>query len=222
MKKITTLLVTIISIVLAVVLTGCNHDDAFTKQAYSSGESKIDALTIDVQDREIEVSVSEDNQVHIDYFESEKEYYDLSVTENNLLTMDFVQNKEWSDFIGTKPKADFRKIIVKIPQSLLSGLTIITTNGKISLSKIAVSESITLSSNGGNIDLEQIDVGKALTLTTKNGDIQGTVIGSYDVFSIACTIKKGECNLPIQKADGEKSLKVNCNNGDINIDFVKL
>lgn len=25
-----------------------------------------------------------------------------------------------------------------------------------------------------------------------------------------------------QNTDGEKSLKVNCNNGDINIDFVKL
>lgn len=222
MKRLTALFIASTSFVLAFALTGCNYGDTFTQQAYSSGDSKIDAVAIDVSDREIEVSVSDDSQVHIDYFESEKEYYELSISENNLLKMDFLQNKEWSDFIGTKPKSDFRKISLKIPQALLSNLTIITTNGKISLSKIAVTESISLSSNGGSIELEQIDVGKALTLTAKNGNIQGTVIGSYDVFSIACEIKKGECNLPLQKTDGQKSLKVNCNNGDIKIDFIKL
>lgn len=221
MKRLPALLVSITSFVLCFALTGCNQGETFTPQAYSSGDANIDAVTIDVLDREIEVSVSDDQQVYIDYFESEKEYYDLSITEDNLLTMKFLQNKEWSDFIGTKPTADFRKINLKIPQTLLSNLTIITTNGNIRLSKVEVTESISLLSNGGNIELEQIDVGKTLTLTVKNGNIKGTVKGSYDVFSIACEIKKGECNLPLQKADGEKSLKVNCNNGDVQIDFIK-
>lgn len=222
MKKRITVSVAIASLVLALALTGCNRGDTFTRQAYSSDDRTIDAVVIDVSDREIEVTVSDDKQVHMDYFESEKEYYDVSISENNVLTMDLIQNKEWRDFIGTKPKSDFRKINLKIPQALLSNLTIITTNGNIGLSKISVTESISLSSNGGSIELEQIDVGKSLTLTGKNGNIKGTVIGSYDVFSIACEIKKGECNLPLQKTDGQKSLKVNCNNGDIKIDFIKL
>lgn len=221
MKKLTVLLVLIANFVLAFALTGCTQGENFTPRTYSSGDANIEAVIIDVLDREIEVSVSDDHQVYIAYFESEKEYYDLSISENNLLTMKFLQNKEWSDFIGTKPTADFRKINLKIPQVLLSNLTIITTNGNIRLSKIEVTESISLLSNGGNIELEQIGVGKALTLTVKNGNIKGTVKGSYDVFSIACDIKKGECNLPLQKADGEKSLEVNCNNGDVKIDFIK-
>ncbi len=33
-------------------------------------------------------------------------------------------------------------------------------------------------------------------------------------------IKKGECNLPLSKTDGEKSLVSDCNNGNIEIEFV--
>lgn len=221
MKRLTILSVAIISLLLAYTLTACNHGEIFTEQAYSSGESKINAIAIYVQDRKVEVSVSDDNQVHLDYFDSKKEYFDISISENNLLTMKFLQNKEWWGFIGTKPKMELRKISLKIPQNLLSSLTVITSNENISLSKIAIKDSISLSSNGGNIELDQIDAGKALTMTAKNGHITGTIIGSYDVFSIACEIKKGECNLPLQKSDGEKSLKANCNNGNIKIDFIK-
>lgn len=42
-----------------------------------------------------------------------------------------------------------------------------------------------------------------------------------DEFSITCTIKKGESNLPALKEDGDKSLTAECNNGDINMNFVK-
>lgn len=226
MKRFTTLLLAIISLALVFALTactsGCSSGGNFTAKAYASGDSKIEAMTINVLDRQVSVSVSDDNQVHVDYFESEQEYYDISVSENNLLKIDFLQDKELSDYIGTKPSAEYRKINIKIPYALLSNLTITTTNEAIKLSPIMVADSLSLSSNGGNIEFEQIDVGKALTLTAKNGNIKGTVIGSYDAFSITCEIKKGNCNLPLKKTDGDKSLKVNCNNGDIKIDFVKV
>lgn len=88
------------------------------------------------------------------------------------------------------------------------------------LSALAVTESISISSNGGNIVFESLDVGSSLTLTAKNGNISGTVAGSYDAFAIQSEIKKGESNLPDNKAGGEKTLNVSSNNGDINITFV--
>lgn len=65
-----------------------------------------------------------------------------------------------------------------------------------------------------------LDVGSALTLTVKNGDISGTIAGSYDDFSIQSEIKKGESNLPENKASGEKTLTVSGNNGNVDIEFV--
>ena len=80
--------------------------------------------------------------------------------------------------------------------------------------------SISLSSNGGNINFESLNVGSGLSLTAKNGNISGTVAGSYDDFAIQTEIKKGDSNLPGDKASGSKALNVSCNNGDVNIEFV--
>ena len=63
-------------------------------------------------------------------------------------------------------------------------------------------------------------MGNALTLSAKNGNVTGTVVGSYDDFSIQSEIKKGESNLPDNKDGGEKTLNVSSNNGDVNITFV--
>ncbi len=58
-------------------------------------------------------------------------------------------------------------------------------------------------------------------MTAKNGNIAGTIIGGWDDFSISCNIKKGDCNLPASKEGGEKLFTASCNNGNINIEFVK-
>ena len=166
------------------------------------------------------MSLSGDEQVHIEYSENSKEYYEISVSDDNVLTMTSASDKEWTDYIGVKPSAEDRKISVQIPDALLESLTLSTTNEDIALSDLAVTGSISISSNGGNISFEKLDVGSALTLNVKNGNISGTVAGSYDDFSIQSEIKKGESNLPDQKDGGEKTLNVSGNNGDVDIEFV--
>lgn len=118
-------------------------------------------------------------------------------------------NKEWTDYIGSRPAAEDRRISLQVPDALLENLTISTTNEDITLPALAVTGQISLSTNGGS----------ALTLSAKNGDISGAVAGSYDDFSIQTELKKGESNLPGDKDDGEKALRVSCNNGDVDIAF---
>lgn len=203
----------------AFLLSGCSGgSEPFEEKSYTS-ETQISEINIDVQDREIEVSPSEDGQVHIRYYESSKEFYDVSVS-GSTLTMTSESNKEWTDYIGGKPSAENRKISLQIPVSLLANLSLSTTNEDITLPALTVTGSISLSSNGGNINFGDLDVGNALTLDVKNGDVTGTVVGSYDGFSIRCEIKKGDSTLPDSKAGGDKTLDVTCNNGDVNIEFV--
>ena len=172
-----------------------------------------------MRDRQIEVSPSEDHQIHIDYFENDKEYYDISVSDESVLTITAADSKEWSDYIGGKAAAEYRKISVRIPDALLQSLTVSTTNEEIVLSELAVTDSVSLSSNGGNIRFAKLTVGREIALTAKNGDISGTVAGSYDDFAIRSAVKKGESNLPETKDGGKKVLNVSCNNGDISIAF---
>ncbi len=137
-----------------------------------------------------------------------------------MLTMASASNKEWTDYIGTKPSAEDRKISLQIPDALLENLTLSTTNEDITLPALAVTGSINVSSNGGNITFGNLEVGSALTLDVKNGNISGAVVGGYDDFSIHCESKKGENNLPDDKEGGEKTLTVSSNNGNVNIEFV--
>ena len=200
------------------VLAGCSSEsEPFEEKNYTS-DTQISGIHLDVQDREIEVLLSEDEQVHIQYSENSKEYYDISVSDG-VLTMTSASSKEWTDYIGVKPAAEDRKISLQIPDTLLENLTISTTNEDITLSPLAVTGSVSLSSNGGNITFENVDAGNALSLTVKDGDISGTVIGSYDDFAIQTEIKKGESNLP-NKEGGEKTRNVSSNNGNVNVALV--
>ena len=169
----------------------------------------------------LEVSASEDNRISIDYFDGEKEYLDITVSESNELTVKLVFNKEWTDFIGTKPSAEYRKIKIIVPNDLLTVFSATTTNENIKINALSFRETVSLDANGGNLICERVNVGKAINLTAKNGDITGSIIGGWDDFSISCKIKKGDCNLPALKESGQKSFSADCNNGDINIEFVR-
>lgn len=219
MKKILAALTacTVFAALLAAV--GCSGEETFEAKRYSSGEDSVRSISIDVTDREVEIITSTDGQVHIDYSESEQEFYSLQLSEDGDLTMTLETDKDWTDFIGTKPAAQYRKITLAVPSGL-SDLTIKTTNETIGITSLTVQNAVMLDCNGGNIAFELLGVGKSLDVTAKNGNITGNVLGGWDDFSVSCEIKKGESNLPERKEGGEKTLTVNCNNGDIDIQFI--
>ena len=201
-------------------LAGCSGESEPFKKKNFTPDTQVNGINLDVRDREIEVVLSKDEQVHIQYSENSKEYYEISVSDGNLLTMVNASNKEWTDYIGGKPSAEDRKIVLQVPTALLDTVILSTTNEDVFLPVLAVTGSIDVSTNGGNITFENLDVGNTLTLTVKNGDISGTVAGSYDDFAIQSEIKKGDSNLPNNKESGKKMLNVTSNNGDINIEFL--
>lgn len=206
--------------VACLALAGCSDNNPpFEEKSYTP-DTQVREIQLDVEDRSIEVALSPDNQVHIQYFENSKEYYQISVSDENVLTMTSASDKAWNDYIGGKPAAEDRRIRLEIPDGLLENVTLSTTNENITLPALAVTGEISLSSNGGNLSFESLDVGRALTLHAKNGNITGTIAGSYDDFVIQTQIKKGESNLPDEKSGGEKTLDVSCNNGDVSIEFV--
>ena len=201
-------------------LAGCSGESEPFKKKNFTPDTQVNGINLDVRDREIEVVLSKDEHVHIQYSENSKEYYEISVSDGNLLTMVNASNKEWTDYIGGKPSAEDRKIVLQVPTALLDTVILSTTNEDVFLPVLAVTGSIDVSTNGGNITFENLDVGNTLTLTVKNGDISGTVAGSYDDFAIQSEIKKGDSNLPNNKESGKKMLNVTSNNGDINIEFL--
>lgn len=205
----------------AFMLSGCAGQDVAWEEKSYTPALPVEQLVVDVRDRAVQVSLSEDEQLHITYSQSGKEFYEISVSDAGVLTMTGASEKAWTDYVGTKPDAANRKILLQIPDDTFKNLTICTTNEDITLPALSVAGSVTLSCNGGDIRFARLSVEAALSLAAKNGDISGTVVGGYDDFSMRTSVKKGENNLPERKDGGEKTLIADCNNGDIDIAFTK-
>ena len=206
-------------IAMASVLSASAEEDLFVPMEYTASIDEVQEVFIDVRDRRIDVLLSNDDRIHVDYFVSSKEGYNIDIADG-CLSIIGRNNKAWMDFIGMKPAEENRRILLRMPEMLLRSISLKTINADIRIHEAFSAGEISLSSNGGNILFENLDAGKSITLDAKNGDIKGSIIGGWDDFSIYCETKKGECNLPSEKVRGEKMLSVNANNGDVAIEFV--
>ncbi|NMS89325.1 DUF4097 domain-containing protein [Clostridioides difficile] len=207
-------------IVLSSILVGCSSsiDTIYKKKRYSILD--IDNIEVDVKDRKIEVFPSSDKQIHISYYESEKEYYMIDLSEKNRLSIKYITNKDWSDYIGGKTSIENSTIKMWIPNESLENLNLKTSNGDIEISQLSFLSSVDIKVNNGNIELKELDARNSIELETKNGNIGGTLTGSYDDFFISNYIKKGKSNLPNDKHNGSKKLTTYTNNGDILLSFI--
>lgn len=206
------------------LFAGCSgegEESSFAQKNYTADAAQVQAVEINVIDRKIELEPSSDGQITVDYYESDKEAYDIAVNEEGTLAISCKNSKEWSDYIGGKAAEEYRVIRLHVPEGALASLGITTTNEDVSLPAITLQDSLYVDVNNGNIDLERLDVGSAVSLTAKNGSVTGTIVGGYDDFTVTSDIKKGESNLPKQAGNGQKTLDVSVNNGDIELEFQK-
>lgn len=205
-----------LAVCVAAVFGGCYDPGTFTEGSENYSGAEVRSLSVDVSDREVEIVPSADGDIGIEYFSSEREHYDITLS-NDELKIGLAINKSWYEFIGTQPDIEYRKIKISVPQTL-TGITVSTANEDIILSSVGVAGSVDLNSNGGDVRVSGVAAGESISLTSKNGNICGSVCGSYGDYTIVCTIKKGESNLS-SNAGGDKQLNLNCNNGDINLQF---
>lgn len=217
MKKTPLLLATV---VLAGTLMGCSGDGEAAYEAKSYTPEGVEVIGIDVRvaDRAIRVVPSDDGQVHIDYAESAKEFYDIAVSDDGVLTMVSGTDKEWADYVGVSDSAGYDRITVQVPDTLAT-LDLSTTQEDIDVSGPTVTDRLTLSNNGGDISFEGVGAPSVVEVENKNGNIAGTIAGGYDDYAIASTVKKGDSNLPEEKPGGDKTLDVANNNGNIDIEL---
>lgn len=216
MKK-TAILFAAVSFGLAGSLSGCASDEDFTAQQYVA-EGEVVSLSVDVSDRAVKLMPSEDGKLRIDYYESEKTSYDISLSEEGVLSVTLDLDQSWTDFVGVQPAAEYRTVCVYLPQEL-TDVSVSTTNEAISATGTIAAQNVSMSVNGGDLSFGKIAAEKSVTLNAKNGNITGTILGSWDDYAIACNVKKGESSLPENKTGGSKTLSVDCNNGDVAVEI---
>lgn len=200
-------------------VTGCSNEKVeVTKEEYTLSSDNVKSINISVKDRAIEVIPTNNDEIKITYYKSDKEFYDIKLTDDKALSMKSASDKYISDYFGIQNNS-IKSITLEIPYFLQSDLIIETTNNDITLPEMEITGEISIKINNGNIILENILGKNTITLSTKNGDISGSLKGTYEDFEIHSNPHKGESNLPKSKTDGYKLLDVSTNNGDIDILF---
>ena len=198
-------------------MSGCVSDEVFTAQTYV-GEGEVRSVSVDVSDRAVVLAPSEDGKLRIEYYESDKTSYSISLSEEGVLSVTLDLDQSWTDFVGIQPAAEYRTIRVCLPQEL-TDVSVSTTNEAISATGTIAAQNVSLTVNGGDLSFEKISAGNSVTLNAKNGNITGTIVGSWDDYAITCNVKKGETSLPESKTGGSKTLAVDCNNGDVEVEI---
>ncbi len=216
MKKVAVLLAAA-SFGLTGLLSGCSNNENFTARTYAA-EGEVVSVSVDVSDRAVEIAPSADGTLRIEYYESEKQSYNISLSEAGALSVSLDLDLSWTDYIGAQAPAEYRTICIYLPHTL-TAFTVSTTNEAISATGTIAADSVSMAVNGGDLSFDKISAGSSVALSAKNGNIRGTLLGGWDDYSIVCTVKKGDTNLPEQKEGGGKSLSVDCNNGNVNVGF---
>lgn len=217
MKKILLSVIALIAMTGALIFGGCSEQN-YESKSYTVEAEKVSSVNIDVTDRAVEIDTWEGDGIEIEYSESDKEYYNIAVDENGGLKMELVLDKAWTDFVGVKPDDEYRKIIVKLPAAHYKSINVTTTNEDIDVGAVSAA-SVSLNSNGGSVNFDGV-IADSAEFTAKNGNISGTLAGSIVDYTIECTIKKGDTNV-INRTGGTKTLKLDCNNGDIEVAFAE-
>ncbi len=217
MKKILVLVVSLIG--MAVFFSGCAKEGGpIESKSYTSEGENITSVSIDVRDKEIAVTPSYDELVHINYYENDTRYYNISISDG-LLVLTEKSDGGIGEFFGIKSSNQENVISLQIPKSLITTLEISTTNENILLSDITITDSISLSNNRGNISFHNVASGGDITINNKNADITGSILGKYEDYNISCDIKKGDSSLSSNDNGAVKNLYVTNNNGNIDVDF---
>ncbi|MEK5395521.1 DUF4097 family beta strand repeat-containing protein [Paenibacillus sp. FSL K6-2859] len=209
-----------VTLSLALFATACTTNSSADKQgnstpyeqkSYSVDAGKVNQISLSTTNRKIELVQSTDNEIHIDYFENNKESYELNVTDDKKLVMEAVSNKQWKDYIGLDSDKTHRDIKIAIPNHTASDITLNTSKGDIVVSELNIAGSVHAKTSDGKIDFSNVEMDKDLNIETKND--HALLSGVSVKGSIDATLSNGD--LEVTKVVVGDTLKMKAKNGDI-------
>ena len=199
-------------------VVSCQSDINYIKEEYQLANKEISSINLDVINRKINVYQSDDENIYMNYFDSNLEEINIDIN-NDSIDISLINNKKWYQYVSINNDVSYRTVDLYVPIYVLD-LTINTTNEDINLSSLEANN-ISINNNNSDIDVNNININESINLINKNGNINGSIIGNQKDFKISCEIKKGNTNLPSLQEGGNKLLNINMNNGDVNINFLK-
>lgn len=153
------------------------------EERHFSTDNTNQTVTLKDKDKPVSVGLSNDNQIHIIYYENEKEQYQI---ENNAnLTMENQCSYQWYETIFS---INFQapSTTILLPPDFNGELHIETSNAQITIENVAVSK-LTASTSNGYMNVNRLTNVQTISLSTSNNAIDASDITAFGKLTAVTT-----------------------------------
>lgn len=184
----------------------------FIEKGYIS-KNEVNAIAMDDSNVKIDIITSNDSQVHLTYFESDKEYYDINQSADGTLSIIKKNNRKWYDYIFN---INFQSIslTLAIPSNFHGDLSAKTSNASITLTDIHAA-TVRLDTSNNRITANQTTVSGKFEAKTSNGGIFLSKITCND--DVICNTSNNKISL--EDVAG-KNIRLETSNGSVSLQSV--
>ncbi len=192
------------------------------EEKYIYFENTNQNIYIKDKNNAIQLELSNDNKIHIDYSETDYEYYEVSHTGNDIImecksiynNEQNLLNKMYSAFKQSFSTQNRSKMLIRIPDDYTGKLNLVTSNAKIKLIG-ANAGNINLKTSNGVIDLQTVCSYDSVSAASSNAKI---IVDNLRVTSKA-VLKSSNSKIDLSNISTEY-LEAVCSNGKIEADTV--
>jgi hypothetical protein len=79
--------------------SGLSTKTSYVEKTFTAEYSDFNSISVDDTDRPIELTASNDNLIHVTYYENEREFYEITQNDGKL-SFKFRTNKKWYEYIS--------------------------------------------------------------------------------------------------------------------------
>jgi len=203
-------------------------------------EDLFDSINLLMSNRSVYVHPSENDEIRIIYYQSERDYFDIDTTTSTLKVENqteprfftfgwfwWIQNQEVLDVHLYLPLDSLYNLEVRSSNGKITvdGLTQLgnvelrSSNGELTILNVPQMDELRLVTSNGAITLQNVSIENASNLTTSNGKIKLTQVQSHNM--IATTSNGGIETTMVGDKDDFK-IDVATSNGSIYLDDLKI
>lgn len=173
----------------------------------------ITNISLTALNRKIKIEKSNDELIHLEYSESEKDYINIEIIDNKLNIENVVEKQNGINFIINK--IIDTNIILYIPESFIYDLYICTKNSAIiSECELNLTNGSFITTNG-TLNIQNVSSTNDLLFTTTNGAIKLSKISAENI-----NIKSTNGAIKLEKIDSKEQLNMSTTNGSVNFDNI--
>jgi len=135
-------------------------------------KSGITALSVNDVSSDVIFVSSTDDFIKINCFENKKESYDIKLTANGHLSINYFTAKRWYEYIGINFGNQKRTVTVSVPAKFMGAVSTSTVSGDITMSNLGLSDALVVSTTSGEIALTDIMASGQSAATSVSGNIE--------------------------------------------------